>query len=129
MMHKTLNWCHVYGQGAWHDSVYIVGTTEALKRLKHAISVALGAGEGASGEEFLRETSAEVMTNDGEGYHIHVFKVDNLEYQHKTILPYTEEDIGAAPTSQDIERAGEYLPWKLHKKLSEVSSPKKILKE
>ena len=49
---------HLYGQGAWHDDVWIVGDHEALVELMATIQRARNMGEGV----------CEASVNDGEGF-------------------------------------------------------------
>lgn len=75
---------HVYGQGVWHDDVYIVGNRESLEDLRAAIDAALDKGEGSS----------KAFTSDGEGFSIGVF-LEDAEWQTeewmKLPMPYTED--------------------------------------
>lgn len=75
---------HIYGQGAFHDNVEIVGNREALEELRDTISEAL-CGVPHSMKAFV---------NDGEGYEVRVRLVggdwDTLIW-HMLAVPYTED--------------------------------------
>ena len=86
---------HIYGQGAWHDDIYIVGDKDGLKQLLRAVACAIHKGEG----------EADVFAGDGEGYTIRAAQVE----PDRTALlrtPYTDE-IAADPRPNCIQ------PWKL----------------
>ncbi len=75
---------HLYGQGYYHDEVYIVGSRASLISLKKAIEDALETGRG----------SAEFFTADGEGYDLNILaREDQWESEFWTNLafPYSEE--------------------------------------
>lgn len=72
---------HIYAQGAWHDSAYIVGTREGLHALRDAVNDALEM-EGQS-------RSATVFTSDGEGFHVHVIR-ETEDGMLRYVLPYTD---------------------------------------
>ena len=69
---------HIFGQEAWHDDVFIVGTPSQLINLSRAIEEALHSYHG----------KMESMASDGEGYGIHVFKVRTLD---GVSMPYFAE--------------------------------------
>jgi len=71
-------WLHIYGQGVWHDDVYIVGNEIALKKLKNVLDEAL----------INQSHQDNFFINDGEGYSIKVSNVNNIE---KYGVPYSEE--------------------------------------
>ena len=77
-MNNDLEWLHIYGQGAWHDDVYIVGNEIALMKLKDVI-------EGALTNQNHQDN---FFVSDGEGYCVKVSNVDNIE---KYGSPYWEE--------------------------------------
>ena len=86
---------HVYGQQYPHDSVYIVGSREALQSLVQQIQEAL------SGH---RVSAREYSTGDGEGFELGVLVgPDRLG---DWVLPYT--DSAFAGGAADQFRA----PWK-----------------
>ena len=51
---------HIYGQGAWHDDIKIVGTKDALQKFSDNLLKVLKEGK----SEF------QTFVNDGEGYSI-----------------------------------------------------------
>lgn len=69
---------HVYGQDFWHQDAYLVGGRKALKKLRAAIERALAEGRAA----------CQTFTNDGEGYDLHVVRVDDAETLDRLALPY-----------------------------------------
>lgn len=75
------NRLHIYAQGEWHGEAHIIGTTEALRKLRAAIDSALTEGGG----------TATSFTNDGEGFDTAVVRVDNAEEFAKLAVPYTNE--------------------------------------
>lgn len=75
------NCLHIYGQPQWHDEVFIVGTTDALKSLRSAIDNALKDGGGSSPS----------FVNDGEGFYTAVVCLDDQEKFDKLAVPYTED--------------------------------------
>lgn len=78
---RSLPLVHVYGQPAWHDDVWIVGTTTGLTALRDALQMALVQGHGAT----------EVLTGDGEGYGIQIRRDNRADddpgWVHRA-LPY-----------------------------------------
>lgn len=86
---------HIYGQGIWHDEVFIVGKREALLRLRDAIDSALAKTSGI----------AEVETADGEGYNIRVYNEEEQSYWDNASLPYS--DVSFNGTADKIS------PWDL----------------
>lgn len=75
---------HIFGQGAPHDDVEIVGNREALEELRKTISEAL------HGVPYSMEASV----NDGEGYEITVQLLEgdwDTPAWRKLAEPYTEE--------------------------------------
>ena len=74
------NSLHVYGPLWWHADSHIVGTDEALRGLRDAIDRALVDGAGYQ----------DCFTNDGEGFTLHVLRVDESTF-NRLSLPYTDE--------------------------------------
>lgn len=75
---------HVFGQGAWHDTVDIVGNREALEELRDTISEAL----------LGVRHSMEAFVSDGEGYEVKVCLVEgdwDTPAWEKLALPYGED--------------------------------------
>lgn len=75
---------HLYAQSQWHSPAYIVGDREALMRLRHVITLALG--------DVDYQSKAEFFTNDGEGYTLYI-KMMPSEWMDGIELPYTEVDV------------------------------------
>lgn len=75
---------HLYGQEAYHDDAYMVGTEEGLRALLQGLQQALVSGQG----------KAEVLVNDGEYYDLHIIRVDG-DWQGEAVSrlrkPYTWE--------------------------------------
>lgn len=71
---------HIHGQQSWHDSAYIVGTREDLIKLRDAIDAAIG----------LEKKIAMFYVNDGEGYDVMIYRVDE-HTAGRLAVPYTEE--------------------------------------
>lgn len=87
---------HVYGQAAWHDTVYIVANAAGLKALKSAAERALFQGSG----------EVRAFAADGEGYDMVIIRLDGDEEWLRLALPYSE-DFAA-------ENRGEAVwPWHL----------------
>lgn len=61
-------WAHVYGQHFYHSPATIRGNREALRLIRDAIDHALEAGEG----------EAKLFAGDGEGYGLHVIRVNTM---------------------------------------------------
>jgi len=72
---------HIYGQGAWHDDVWIVGDRAALNALARAVAMALFRGIG----------DTETMATDGEGYGVHVRRMAEDAMINKLAMPYTDD--------------------------------------
>lgn len=73
---------HVYAQSFYHGEAIITGSPEALRRLGEAI---LKASKSAHG----KETTVNMMTNDGEGYQV-VIRPDSQQAFDKAPLPYAQ---------------------------------------
>lgn len=72
---------HVYAQQLNHDSAWIVGDKQALYELRHAIDLALEAGN----------TCLEFEVADGESYSLYVAELDTKEMTWEQLdLPYTD---------------------------------------
>jgi hypothetical protein len=82
-MAEPIKVLQVYGQGAWHDDVYIVGNREALEALRDAINTAIDTGQG--------ETAC--FVSDGEGFTTAILRDDtvfgNPEW-YKYPVPYSD---------------------------------------
>lgn len=78
---KNPTYLHVWGQAKWHDPVVIVGTTEALKRLKFVIENALEKGE---------DKIPLLFTGDEEGFSLYVICRDDGNWD-KRAVPYFDE--------------------------------------
>lgn len=75
---------HLYAQSQWHHPSYIAGDREALMKLRHAITLALG--------DIDYQAKAEFFTNDGEGYQLYI-KMMPSEWMEKVELPYTDVEV------------------------------------
>lgn len=71
---------HIYGQGAWHNDIRIVGTKDALQKFSDALI------------KCLKEKKSEFQTfvNDGEGYSI-IIKCVEEESPEFDEMPYSED--------------------------------------
>jgi hypothetical protein len=85
---------HVWSQGAWHDSAYIVGDRDGLIKLRGAIDQAIKSGA----------ASAEVFVIDGEGYNIEVKCVEDTK---RLAVPYLESYAKEERTRKDVT-----FPWR-----------------
>ena len=74
---------HVYGQGAWHEDAYIVGNIAGLIRLYAAV--------GAACRSLEHHSSIEVSTNDGEGYAVHIIRLEDAARWIRLAVPYTAD--------------------------------------
>lgn len=74
----TLN---VYPQHVWHDDVYIVGNRAALELLAEAVQKALDGGRG----------QCLSFANDGEGYDVHIVRLEGEETWDRMAVPYTAD--------------------------------------
>jgi len=70
---------HIYGQEVWHDSVYIIGTENDLKKLRDMLDYAIK-------NPWIKD---EFFVNDGEGYSV-IVKRCSEEEMNKLIPPYSE---------------------------------------
>lgn len=78
---SDLEYLHIWGQACWHDPVVIIGNTEALKTLKHAIESAIENGE--------YKVSA-FFTSDREGFSLYVVCKDDDKWDIRAV-PYSDE--------------------------------------
>lgn len=72
---------HLHSQASWHDSAYISANRSGLLALRQAIDEALGGAQTGT---------ADVFTNDGEGFDLHVRCVTGAQI-YKLALPYTDD--------------------------------------
>jgi hypothetical protein len=91
---------HVYGQGAWHDNIEIVGNSEALLALADTIQLAL----------MDRNSEMESFVSDGEGFSVRVSLYDKPWLEWNALpMPYTDE---VAKERRDwAEVLGPYKIW------------------
>ena len=75
------NILHVYGQGQWHEEVFIVGDKVALQLLVNAINKAISDGAG----------ECQTSVNDGEGFDVHIRLVNDQQMLDKLAVPYTDD--------------------------------------
>jgi len=80
-MDESISTLHIYGPAAYHDAVWIVGTTDALQRLRDALTAAL-ATESVSRPTFF--------TNDGEGFHVNIV-LESEAGMDEYCVPYTAD--------------------------------------
>lgn len=73
---------HIIAQKAWHDPSFIIGTRDALERLKNAIDAALSDGV---------VHCAEVFAADGEGYSV-IVRCVSYEQMDSVPLGYTSPE-------------------------------------
>ena len=66
---------HIYGQGAWHDDVVIIGNAKTLRKLSEILRIAASCD--ASGDMFF--------CSDGEGFKVRILNRETLDDQP---LPY-----------------------------------------
>lgn len=68
---------HIYGQDAWHDAAYIIGTKEALVELRNGI------------DEALKNDMSKVVVwpADGEGFELFLI-VRTSDQMEQLMLPY-----------------------------------------
>lgn len=78
---SDLEYLHIWGQACWHDPVVIIGNTDALKTLKHAIESAIENGE--------HKVSA-FFTSDREGFSLYVVCKDDNKWDNRAV-PYSDE--------------------------------------
>jgi len=71
---------HIYGQGAWHDPVYICGDRKGLEALRDALTKAIERGSCDNGR---------AIVNDGEGYQLVVRRIDGEDDLDRLAVPYT----------------------------------------
>jgi hypothetical protein len=104
------NILHVYGQDAWHDTVWIAGTEDALIALRDAISNVLA--------EKLPDTVS-TRCADGEGYQATVVLAKSAEIASRLLLPYKADyaaDYAVEFSTSDHPslQSGKILtPWRL----------------
>ena len=75
------NILHVYGQGQWHEEVFIVGDKVALQLLVNAINKAISDGAG----------ECQTSVNDGEGFDVYIHRVNDQQTLDKLAVPYTKD--------------------------------------
>lgn len=90
------NILHVYGQGQWHEEVYIAGDRVALQLLSNTINQALSSGTG----------ECQTNVSDGEGFDVYVVRIDHQQTLDKLAVPYTK-DVAEEKDSAAI------WPWNL----------------
>ena len=81
MSEETL---HVYSQYGSHDDAVIVGTKDALIKLRHAIDNAIEVGNGQCSS----------FTADGEGFTTVVMHRESKHYYQNVGLPYASDAFG-----------------------------------
>ncbi len=86
---------HVYGQGVWHDEVFVVGNPAGLTALRDAIDASLRDGAAVTPTVFVAA--------DGEGYQVFVERVAEVD---RLATPYSEE------CARD-NRSNVVPPWEL----------------
>ena len=89
---------HIYGQGSFHDDVWIVGDHDALVELMATIQRARNMGEGV----------CEASVNDGEGFRVHVVECLPAVIP-ELCLPYFDP---MATEREDDHRTHKW-PWEL----------------
>jgi len=81
---------HIYSAGQWHGECYIVGNTEALKRLRDAIDAALAGHVGGT----------HAYAGDGEGFQTIVVKHDSEKWEQLAVH-YTDAEVCATERRED----------------------------
>jgi hypothetical protein len=87
---------HIYSQPCQHEPAFIVGTQEGLWALRDAIDRAL------IDDLLCDKKKHEAVTNDGESYHVVVFKVGPTVFGEMRLpynLPGLSEQPGTDPWS------------------------------
>lgn len=99
---------HVYGQGAWHENVEIVGNSEALRTLADVIQLAL----------LDRNGEMEAFVSDGEGFSVRVSLHDKpLAEWNALPMPYTDEVAKERRDWADV--LGPYKIWDYNEALNQ----------
>jgi hypothetical protein len=73
-----MNILHIYGQGFWHDEVFIYGDRESFIALRDILNNAL---------QCQYQSSALMSTNDGEYYQVTAKILDSLKLKELK-MPY-----------------------------------------
>lgn len=89
---------HIYGQGGWHDDVFIAGEEEDLIVLRDLIDKAI--------KSKRAQVSTELFAKDGESYSVYMRTVTSSEAE-RLMLPYTDE------YAQELPGPGLLSPVKL----------------
>lgn len=87
---------HIYGQEAWHDTVQIVGTSDALRSLRDTLSQIV--------DGHATDSVATFFTNDGEGYAVTI-RLETATALEGSCVPYTAE------YARDPQRVSTNLHW------------------
>ncbi len=82
-MNKEQDYLHVYAQSHQHDIAVIVGTQNALLRLKELIEATLRVNKKKQEASCVND----FFVNDGEGYQLVIRRVANLDDKP---MPYTD---------------------------------------
>lgn len=88
---------HIYGQQQWHDEAFIVGSIDALIKLRDGLDRVIKTKEAGG---------VCTSTSDGEGYDVIIIPNDNEQTWEEMYLPY--HDFEMCP-----QRSGGITPYKL----------------
>jgi hypothetical protein len=101
-----VNILHVYGQDAWHDTVWIVGTEDTLIALRDAINNVLTGG---------LPDAVSTFCADGEGYQATVVLAESKEVANRLLLPYKADyAVQFSASDHPSLQSGKILtPWRL----------------
>ena len=95
---QPVGYLHIFAQSHWHDSACIAGDRKGFEMLGTAISSVLA---GESGRADLND----VFVNDGEGYEINLYRIDDVDTLMRLAAPYTDEMARPRPDA--------LWPWQL----------------
>lgn len=84
---------HIYAQTQEHDNAHIVGTTDALTRLRDRIDDALSGAV---------DTVSIAFASDGEGYEVYISVEDNPHTWDILKMPYTDAEWSASSNESSM---------------------------
>ena len=89
MIEKDTPYLHVYSPSAHHDDQIIIGNRSALRKLRDHIDLLLVSTPKENSEPSISRDTA--FTADGEGFHVHLMLVDDMEIWNEIAVPYTSD--------------------------------------